>query len=55
VFSHDAARSFYREPGRGFRVVRKRVLRHLMLKTYADGLPYAKLLNGLRAAARQTT
>jgi hypothetical protein len=36
-------------------VVRKRVLRHLMLKTYADGLPYAKLLNGLRAAARQTT
>jgi geranylgeranyl reductase family protein len=54
AFSHDAAKSFYREPGRGFRVVRKRVLRHLMLKTYADGLPYAKLLNGLRAAARQT-
>jgi len=54
AFSHDAAKSFYREPGRGFRVVRKRILRHLMLKTYADGLPYARLLNGLRAAARQT-
>ncbi|HEX5284814.1 MAG TPA: FAD-dependent oxidoreductase [Bryocella sp.] len=52
AFSHDAARSFYREPGRGFRVVRKRVLRHLMLKTYADGLPFVKLLNGLRAAAK---
>lgn len=54
AFSHDAAKSFYREPGRGFRVVRRRVLRQLMLKTYADGLPYPKLLNGLRAAAKQT-
>lgn len=53
AFSHDAAQSFYREPGRGFRVVRMRVLRHLMLKTYAEGLPHAKLLAGLRAAARQ--
>ena len=53
LFSHDAAKSFYREPGRGFRVVRKRLLRHLMLKTYADGLPHAKLLAGLRATARQ--
>jgi flavin-dependent dehydrogenase len=53
MFSRDAAKSFYREPGRGFRVVRKRLLRHLMLKTYADGLPYAKLLAGLRAAAKQ--
>jgi flavin-dependent dehydrogenase len=52
-FSHDAAQSFYREPGRGFRVVRRPLLRHLMLKTYADGLPHAKLLAGLRAAARQ--
>lgn len=51
-FSHDAAKSFYREPARGFRVVRKRLLRHLMLKTYADGLPHAKLLAGLRATAR---
>jgi flavin-dependent dehydrogenase len=53
AFSHDAAESFYREPGRGFRVVRKRLLRHLMLKTYADGLPHARLLAGLRAVARQ--
>jgi flavin-dependent dehydrogenase len=53
AFSHDAARSFYREPGRGFRVVRKPVLRHLMLKTYADGLPHARLLAGIRAMARQ--
>ena len=52
AFSHDAAKSFYREPGRGFRVVRKRLLRHLMLRTYADGVPFVKLLNGLRAAAR---
>jgi flavin-dependent dehydrogenase len=52
-FSHDAAKSFYREPGRGFRVVRKLLLRHLMLKTYTDGLPHAKLLAGLRATARQ--
>ncbi len=54
-FSHDAAKSFYREPGRGFRVVRKPLLRHLMLKTYADGLPHAKLLAGLRATARHVS
>ncbi|HXS12406.1 MAG TPA: FAD-dependent oxidoreductase [Acidobacteriaceae bacterium] len=53
AFSHDAARSFYREPGRGFRVVRKRLLQQLMLKTYADGLPYAQLLAAIRAMARQ--
>jgi flavin-dependent dehydrogenase len=53
VFSRDAARSFYREPGRGFRVIRKRLLRHLMLKTYTDGLPHARLLAALRATARQ--
>jgi flavin-dependent dehydrogenase len=51
AFSHDAARSFYREPGRGFRVARKPLLRQLMLKTYADGLPHAKLLAGIRAMA----
>lgn len=54
-FSHDAARSFYREPGRGFRVIRKPILRHLMLKTYADGLSHAKLLAGLRAMGRAVT
>ena len=52
AFSRDAARSFYREPGRGFCVVRSRLLRHLMLKTYANGLPHAKLLAGLRATAK---
>jgi flavin-dependent dehydrogenase len=53
AFSHDAARTFYREPGRGFRVVRKKLLQQLVLKTYADGLPYAQLLAGIRAMARQ--
>jgi flavin-dependent dehydrogenase len=53
AFSHEAAKSFYREPGRGFRVVRKPLFRQLMLKTYADGLPHAKLLAGLRATAKQ--
>jgi hypothetical protein len=53
VFSRDAAKSFYREPGRGLRVIRKRLLRHLMLKTYTDGLPHARLLAALRATARQ--
>jgi flavin-dependent dehydrogenase len=52
LFSCNAARSFYREPGRGFRVVRRPLLRHLMLKSYADGLPHAKLLAGLRVATR---
>jgi flavin-dependent dehydrogenase len=55
TFSHDAAKSFYRQPGRGFRVVRNRLLRQLMLKTYADGLPHAKLLAGLRATARHVS
>jgi flavin-dependent dehydrogenase len=52
AFSHEAAQAFYREPGRGFRVARKRLLRHWMLKIYADGLPHARLLAGFRAMAR---
>ena len=44
TFSHRAARSFYREPERGFRVMRTPLLRSLVLKTYADGLPTTKLL-----------
>lgn len=44
TFSHRAARSFYREPERGFRVMRTPLLRGLVLKTYADGLPTTKLL-----------
>jgi flavin-dependent dehydrogenase len=47
AFSQSAAKSFYREPGRGFRVIRTPLLRNLMLKTYADGLPHTKLLAGL--------
>ncbi len=47
AFSHRAARSFYREPERGFRVMRTPLLRQLVLKTYADGLPTTKLLASL--------
>ncbi len=47
AFSHRAARSFYREPERGFKVMRTPLLRSLVLKTYADGLPTTKLLTSL--------
>ncbi len=47
AFSHRAARSFYREPERGFRVMRTPLLRNLVLKTYADGLPTTRLLASL--------
>ena len=47
AFSHRAARSFYREPERGFKVMRTPLLRQLVLKTYADGLPTANLLASL--------
>lgn len=46
-FSHRAARSFYREPERGFQVMRTPLLRQLVLKTYADGLPTTNLLASL--------
>ncbi len=51
AFSHRAARSFYREPGRGFKVMRTPFLRGLVLKTYADGLPTTKLLTVLARTA----
>jgi flavin-dependent dehydrogenase len=44
AFSHRAARHFYATPERGFRVMRMPLLRSLVLKTYADGLPRTKLL-----------
>jgi flavin-dependent dehydrogenase len=44
AFSHRAAQSFYREPSRGFKIMRTPLLRRLMLKTYADGLPHTELL-----------
>ena len=47
AFSHRAAHAFYREPERGFRVMRTPLLRGLVLKTYADGLPHTKLLSRL--------
>lgn len=47
AFSHRAAASFYREPGRGFRAMRIPILRRLIVKTYADGLPQAKLITKL--------
>lgn len=39
AFSDRAARAFYRTPERGFRVMRWPLLRSLVLKVYADGLP----------------
>jgi geranylgeranyl reductase family protein len=47
AFSHRAARAFYAAPERGFRVMRTPILRGLVLKTYADGLPHTKLLGAL--------
>ncbi len=50
AFSHRAARSFYATPERGFKVMRTPILRNLVLKTYADGLPHTKLLGRLAKA-----
>jgi flavin-dependent dehydrogenase len=47
AFSHRAACSFYATPERGFKVMRTPILRSLVLKTYADGLPHTKLLGAL--------
>jgi flavin-dependent dehydrogenase len=47
AFSHRAARAFYKEPERGFRAMRIPILRSLILKTYADGLPHTRLLTAL--------
>ncbi|MGA7158673.1 MAG: geranylgeranyl reductase family protein [Acidobacteriaceae bacterium] len=52
TFSHRAARAFYAQPERGFKAMRIPILRSLILKTYADGLPHTKLLTTL---ARLTT
>jgi geranylgeranyl reductase family protein len=47
AFSHRAARAFYSEPNRGFKAMRIPLLRSLILKTYADGLPHRRLLTAL--------
>jgi flavin-dependent dehydrogenase len=47
AFSARAARAFYATPERGFKAMRIPLMRSLVLKTYADGLPYTSLLTGL--------
>ncbi|MEO6924876.1 MAG: FAD-dependent monooxygenase, partial [Bryocella sp.] len=47
AFSHRAAKAFYRAPERGFKVMRVPLMRRLVLKTYADGLPWTKVLGWL--------
>ena len=44
AFSHRAALAFYREPERGFRAMRTPLLRSLILKTYADGVPQTRMI-----------
>ncbi|SEG61273.1 geranylgeranyl reductase family [Bryocella elongata] len=51
AFSERAARSFYREPERGFRVMRTPMVGWLALKTYTDGLPVRFLRPMVRLAA----
>jgi flavin-dependent dehydrogenase len=51
AFSHRAARAFYAEPERGFKAMRFPILRSLILKTYADGLPHTRLITTLAKLA----
>jgi geranylgeranyl reductase family protein len=44
AFSHRAARAFYATPERGLKAMRTPVLRSLILKTYADGLPLTRAI-----------
>ncbi len=44
AFSARAARSFYREPERGFRAMRHPLLRRIILKIYTEGFPANGLL-----------
>ena len=47
AFSHRAAKAFYKDPARGFRAMNLPIVRSLILKTYADGLPHIRLLTAL--------
>ena len=47
AFSQRAAQAFYKQPERGFRVMRTPLLHSFVLKTYADGLQASKLLGVL--------
>jgi geranylgeranyl reductase family protein len=51
AFSHRVARAFYAEPERGFRAMRMPLLRSLILKTYADGLPQTRMILALAKLA----
>lgn len=46
-FSERAARAFYREPERGFRVMRFPGMSRMVLRVYADGMPGVKWLRRL--------
>ncbi len=47
AFSQRAARSFYATPARGLRAMRNPLLRPLILRAYADGLPNPRLITAL--------
>jgi flavin-dependent dehydrogenase len=47
AFSARAARAFYAEPERGFKAMRVPVLRSVILRMYADGVPHTKLISRL--------
>jgi flavin-dependent dehydrogenase len=47
AFSHRAARAFYATPERGFRAMRTPLLRSLILKTYADGVPQTRMITAI--------
>lgn len=51
AFSDRAARAFYVAPERGLKAMHTPGLRSLILKTYADGLPYTGLLTTLAKLA----
>jgi geranylgeranyl reductase family protein len=47
AFSHRAAHAFYAKPNRGLRAMRNPLLRPLILRAYADGLPNPRLITAL--------
>jgi flavin-dependent dehydrogenase len=52
AFSHRAARAFYATPERGFRAMRTPLLRSLILKTYADGVPQTRMITAIAKLLR---
>ncbi len=47
AFSLRAAKAFHHHPERGFQAMRTPFMRSLILKTYAEGIPYTRLLTAL--------